>query len=342
MKLLHSGTLCATFFLGLIPHILADSSASDGNGKKAKEPVVKPCTIRSPSSGLFFDLNTIGIPRPKESDTKKKGDERTESWHAKGYDYGANFTLNFCAPVIEDLGSVEGVDKGLWQNVSAFYTEGKRTYSIGQQNSELVFRGSKLVLNYTNGSPCDSSDPDRRRGSFGFEHDTNDISAYDSKPLRRKSTIISLLCQKDVLPTSPKVSVAFVGASEDHCTYFFEARSTAACAGIETTPSQLSPGGVFGVILMIAIMAYLVGGCVYQRTVMHQRGWRQLPNYSMWAGIWGFFSDIFVILTSSCARFMPGRRGYSRLSLNGNGNIRGRHSDDENRLIDQLDEEWED
>jgi cation-dependent mannose-6-phosphate receptor len=54
--------------------------------------------------------------------------------------------------------------------------------------------------------------------------------------------------------------------------------------------------------------------------------------------------DIFTILTSSCARFLPSRRGYSRVSLNGNGNgnVRGRHSDDENRLIDQLDEEWDD
>jgi cation-dependent mannose-6-phosphate receptor len=39
---------------------------------------------------------------------------------------------------------------------------------------------------------------------------------------------------------------------------------------------------------MIAVLVYLVGGCVYQRTVMHQRGWRQLPNYQMWAGVGGF------------------------------------------------------
>lgn len=52
----------------------------------------------------------------------------------------------------------------------------------------------------------------------------------------------------------------------------------------------LSPGGVFGVIALIAVLVYFVGGCVYQRTVMHQRGWRQLPNYAMWAGIWRFFS----------------------------------------------------
>lgn len=33
---------------------------------------------------------------------------------------------------------------------------------------------------------------------------------------------------------------------------------------------------------------YLVGGCVYQRNVMHQRGWRQLPNYAIWAGVGAF------------------------------------------------------
>lgn len=39
---------------------------------------------------------------------------------------------------------------------------------------------------------------------------------------------------------------------------------------------------------LIAIFVYLLGGCAYQRTVMHQRGWRQLPNYGMWAGIGSF------------------------------------------------------
>jgi cation-dependent mannose-6-phosphate receptor len=51
-----------------------------------------------------------------------------------------------------------------------------------------------------------------------------------------------------------------------------------------------------------------------------------------------------VILTSSCARFLPSRRGYSRVSLghdSGRGG-RGRRNDDEDRLIDNLDEEWDD
>jgi cation-dependent mannose-6-phosphate receptor len=39
--------------------------------------------------------------------------------------------MNFCAPVVEELNDVEGIDKASWRNVSAFYTMGKKTYSIG-------------------------------------------------------------------------------------------------------------------------------------------------------------------------------------------------------------------
>lgn len=86
-----------------------------------------PCTIRSPTSGAFFDLNPIHLELP----TKKTKDSRNESWTARGYDYGANFTLNFCGPVIEDLKDVVGVEEKRWQNVSAFYELGGKTYSIG-------------------------------------------------------------------------------------------------------------------------------------------------------------------------------------------------------------------
>jgi hypothetical protein len=40
---------------------------------------------------------------------------------------------------------------------------------------------------------------------------------------------------------------------------------------------------------LIAIFVYLLGGCAYQRSVMHQRGWRQCPNYSMWSDLLGVF-----------------------------------------------------
>ncbi|SLM37336.1 Mannose-6-phosphate receptor binding domain [Lasallia pustulata] len=205
MRLPH---LCACLsLLAPLPAWAADS--------KSPAPL-KPCTIYSATSGSFFDLNALSVQPPKEGKKAHK-DDRTESWHAKGYDYQTNFTLNFCAPVVEDLDDVVGVDNDAWRN------------------------------------------------------------------------------------------------------------------------QTLGPGAVFGVIALIAVAVYLVGGCVYQRNVMHQRGWRQLPNYAIWAGVGAFVRDVFIIATSACARLVPRRRGYSQLSGG-----RGRSSDDENRLIDQLDEDWDD
>ncbi len=58
--------------------------------------------------------------------------------------------------------------------------------------------------------------------------------------------------------------------------------------------------------------------------------------------------DVIIILTSSCARFVPRRRGYNQLPTHassgstGRGRTSTRSNEDENRLIDQLDEEWDD
>ena len=97
---------------------------------------------------------------------------------------------------------------------------------------------------------------------------------------------------------------------------------------------------------------------MYQRIVQHQRGWRQLPNYSLWSSIFSFVSDMTIIIVAQLGRCIPGfsrafggrKSGYSRVGAyeeNGfaNGSAgRGRRngSDDENRLIDSLDEQWED
>lgn len=98
---------------------------------------------------------------------------------------------------------------------------------------------------------------------------------------------------------------------------------------------------------------------MYQRAVMHQRGWRQLPNYSLWHGIFTFLQDVIVIALSSCGRCLgigPGSgsgsvfggrkpRGYNQVptsAVNGNGNgVGSGRREDENRLLDELDEEWD-
>jgi cation-dependent mannose-6-phosphate receptor len=178
------------------------------------------------------------------------------------------------------------------------------------ENSEPIFRGRKLILNYTGGSLCPSlsskskrtlepASLDTREIIDGDDDDDKDDGDKKKKPTketeRRKTTIISLLCDNDPLA---KTSVSFVAAVDD-CSYFFEGRSPFACGGVHQDTQALGPGGVFGVIVLIAVLVYFAGGCVYQRTVMHQRGWRQLPNYAMWAGIWRFFS---VSLLRCCRR----------------------------------------
>jgi cation-dependent mannose-6-phosphate receptor len=89
----------------------------------------RPCTIRSPTTDRFFDLNPIHRSPPEEGKTQKEGEEG--SWHARGHDYGANFTLNFCGPVVEELHNVVDLDKDLWRNVSAFYEKDDEVYAIG-------------------------------------------------------------------------------------------------------------------------------------------------------------------------------------------------------------------
>ena len=288
----------------------ADPNALPAPAKSTDTPRV-PCTIRSPTSGAFFDLNPLHILPPAESKSKHP---RATSWNTTGYDYGYNFTLNFCGPVIETLEKAEGIEKGDLRNVSAYYREGDRVFSLGRENHEPVLRGRKLVLNYTGGSPCggggaevksrrsvdllgereiiddDDDDKDDKKKGKDSDKDDDKKKPSDDSPkhssTRRKSTIISMLCDRD--PMSPLLTLNFVGADTDECTYFFEARSSAACGGIEVAKQTLSPGGVFGVIAIITFAVYIVGGCVYSRMVLQQRGWRQLPNYALWAGIGGF------------------------------------------------------
>ncbi|EMR89318.1 putative vacuolar sorting receptor protein [Botrytis cinerea BcDW1] len=334
-------SLPSALLLGLALHI-----GVEGAGLEDKKPKpVDPCTISS-TTGSFFDLRPLSIQAPEEGKKPAKN-AKTDSWHARGYDYKGNFTLNVCAPVVEEVKDFVGVDKSHWQNVSAFYEYDGKKYSVGQQSGNLTLRGRKLVVEYTNGSPCEGKNKKR--------------SWDNDKSIRRKSSIISFHCEKDPLATA---SASYVGTDPEECAYFFEVRSQAACGGSEPAKQTVGPGAVFAIIGVIAILVYFLGGVFYQRNVAHARGWRQLPNYSFWASIGDFIKDVFIIATSSCSRCLPTHRGYNTLSISANGNSgdgsngrgsgrdrgvsanesgrRNSGSEDENRLIDQLDEEWDD
>ena len=74
----------------------------------------------------------------------------------------------------------------------------------------------------------------------------------------------------------------------EHCPFFFP-------------PLPLPLLTLFSSVL-IAVAAYLVGGCAYQRTVMHQRGWRQCPNFSLWAGMFDFIKVCLLALVPCRSR----------------------------------------
>lgn len=96
-----------------------------------------PCVVRSPTSGMYFDLSAISLSPPERKDGKRVNkDDRDESWHARGHDYPANFTLNICSPVLETVEDVVGVQSSLWKNISAYYVRDNKTYSIGYGDSD--------------------------------------------------------------------------------------------------------------------------------------------------------------------------------------------------------------
>lgn len=90
-----------------------------------------PCTIHSPNTHAFFDLNPLHIQHPDPTSKTKLKNAHNNSWNASGWDMGYNFTMNFCGPVVEDLEDVVGVEKSMWRNVSAFYKQDGKVYSIG-------------------------------------------------------------------------------------------------------------------------------------------------------------------------------------------------------------------
>jgi cation-dependent mannose-6-phosphate receptor len=124
-----------TAFAALALATTAGLAAAAGTDDKKAMPPLKPCTIRSAESGRFFDLSALRLQPAKDKDKPGKN-EAADSWQARGYDYGADFRLNFCGPVVEKVEKFDGVDSALSKNVSAYYEKGDTTYSMG-----LVRRG---------------------------------------------------------------------------------------------------------------------------------------------------------------------------------------------------------
>lgn len=146
MKLLTSFFLHSVLLLSYLSPIRA---ASDPTNPKE---TLSPCVARSPTTGLYFDLNGISLSPPELKDGEKaRKHARKDSWHARGHDYGANFTINFCAPVLENLKDVVGVEKARWKDVGAFYVKDEKTYSLGYVGSLSEDRRLRFLSSFNNG-----------------------------------------------------------------------------------------------------------------------------------------------------------------------------------------------
>ncbi|RPA93868.1 mannose 6-phosphate receptor domain-containing protein [Choiromyces venosus 120613-1] len=298
------------------------TSVAVGNSTSTNDPPQKPCTVISAQSGNFFDLR----PLTRTSSSSSSSSGTVQDWTSRGYDYPANFTLNICAPVLSNVSSIDSIPTAQKSNISAFYTTASGgKYSIGSVSTAPYFRGRKLVLEYTHGSPCPSPDEVEDGGADAEGGNKKKKGGF------RKTTLMSHLCDRDAI----RPVISFVGAV-NHCGYFFEVRSAAACPTVRT--QALGPVSVFGIIGLVAALVYLVGGCVYQRTVMHARGWRQMPNYAVWAGlVGGVWALLSTLLTRCAGRLHLRHRSYDRLAAQRRSSV-----ESENRLIDALDEDWGD
>lgn len=106
-------------------------SASAADADKPTTTTHAPeCTATSSTiTDAFFDLRPDTARKSTTANPNKYG--VTKDYHARGFDYGKNFTLNICGAVVEPVEDVVGINKKTWQNVSAYYESNGDIYSIG-------------------------------------------------------------------------------------------------------------------------------------------------------------------------------------------------------------------
>lgn len=128
---LQTATPMRLFELALLSAPFFTTARAASSSDDTEEPVLPPCTVKSSITNSFFDLSRINIQPPAEDAKKGTSAARDYSWHARGYDYGANFTLNICGPVIEPMQDVVGIDKKDMGRIGGFYEMDGKNYSLG-------------------------------------------------------------------------------------------------------------------------------------------------------------------------------------------------------------------
>lgn len=205
---------------GLAPNI--------GDEKNEENEDMSICTITNPLSRLFIDLRPLSA----------FGNEgKPVPLGVRGYDSGVNFTLGICStPMKKVHDRIDIKDELDPMKIGAYYKDvvTNQYVSIGEFNTQPVFRGKKLTLTYGNGSYC------------------NLVDEKTGEKVR-KSTIITLVCDRE---TQKKASVSYIGNIHD-CDYMFEVRSHHVCP----TANKDNNLNAFWIFLIIVVAA---GGLLYR------------------------------------------------------------------------------
>ncbi|KAK7157364.1 hypothetical protein R3I93_008750 [Phoxinus phoxinus] len=80
------------------------------------------------------------------------------------------------------------------------------------------------------------------------------------------------------------------------CYYLFELDTKVLCPAnssetTQQTPSKLSGGSIFLIVVFSCLAVYLTGGFLYQRLVVGAKGVEQFPNYAFWSQIGNLSAD---------------------------------------------------
>uniref|UniRef100_A0A1D1XNK5 Autophagy-related protein 27 n=1 Tax=Anthurium amnicola TaxID=1678845 RepID=A0A1D1XNK5_9ARAE len=276
----------------LVVLCLAILSFSSGHFVKADDPQPQPCTVTNETTNKYYDLSPL---------TRKEG----EDWIVKGYGTGWTFRINICHGVLyrdENDKSSDFDQIGVYGKNEN--DDGMGDHSLGSVSQTPIFRGDNLVMEFTKGKFC---------GGTNY----------------KRSSAISFICDQTVEGQGqPK----FVSTFYD-CAFFFEWRTPAACPTGKKGSAGAGSGGwsVFITIFVIALIAYFVGGIVYNRIVHNASGIYQIPHWEFWSNAVDFLKDMILIILAQCPCFKPRRHG--------GRNYRDLPRDEENILIGEEFEE---
>ncbi|KAK7453301.1 hypothetical protein VKT23_011976 [Stygiomarasmius scandens] len=178
---------------------------------------------------------------------------------SKGYEFtspsGNKMFINVCKPVESELWVLNDKD------TASVIRKAHGDFSIGKANTTLVKKPNSVQLFMGEGSPC--VDEEGKEQSY------------------RASTVVSFICDTKVFEAGkPEVVAQQPQGDEEACLWNMEWKTHYACP----TGERGGPWGFFTILVvffLILLALYTTLGTLYNRYVLHLRGFDQVPQFSL-------------------------------------------------------------